>query len=137
MPVAWCLASPAIGEREVAGGLLAHTGRICAVRPVLTLIGDKGFAGQEFEDLVTTGFGLHLVLPDRRDEAPVTARSAGSGSGSSRSTTPSKASWTWNATAAAPPKASTPVSPSGCWPWPCASGTTGPPPNPSSVADRL
>jgi hypothetical protein len=36
----------------------------------LTLIGDKGFAGREFEDLLTTGYGLHLVRPDRRDEAP-------------------------------------------------------------------
>jgi hypothetical protein len=66
MPVAWCLASPAIGEREVAGGLLAHTGRICAVRPVLTLIGDKGFAGQEFEDLVTTGFVQPPTSSDAR-----------------------------------------------------------------------
>jgi len=40
------------------------------LRPGLTLIGDKGFAGREFEDLVTTGFGLRLVRPDRRDEAP-------------------------------------------------------------------
>jgi len=27
-------------------------------------------AGQEFEDLVSTGFGLRLIRPDRRDEAP-------------------------------------------------------------------
>jgi hypothetical protein len=40
------------------------------LRPGLILIGDKGFAGQDFEDLVTTGFGLHLVRPDRRDETP-------------------------------------------------------------------
>ena len=63
---------------------------------------------------------------------PGTGRSAGSGNGSNRSTTPSKASSTWNDTAAAPPRASTPASPSGCWPWPPPSGTTGPPPNPSS-----
>jgi hypothetical protein len=66
MPAAWCLADPKIGEREVAAGLLAHA----ALRPGLTLIGDKGFAGQEFEDLVTTGYRLRLVRPDRRDEAP-------------------------------------------------------------------
>src|SRR5215475_15595167 len=70
MPVAWCLASPAIGEREVAAGLLAHAARTGALRPGLTLIGDKGFAGRNFEDLVTSGFGLRLVRPDRRDEAP-------------------------------------------------------------------
>ena len=70
MPVAWCLASPAIGEREVAAELLAHAARNHALRPGLILIGDKGFAGREFDDLVTAGFGLHLVRPDRRDEAP-------------------------------------------------------------------
>ncbi len=70
MPAAWCLASPGIGEREVAAGLLAHAARAGALRPGLTLIGDKGFAGRQFEELVTRGFGLRLVRPDRRDEAP-------------------------------------------------------------------
>ena len=71
MPVAWCLASPKIGR---AGGrrqtCSRHAARTGALRPGLTLIGDKGFAGREFEDLVTAGYGLHLVRPDRRDEAP-------------------------------------------------------------------
>jgi hypothetical protein len=70
MPAAWCLADPEIGEREVAAGLLAHAARTGALRPGLTLIGDKGFAGRDFEDLVAGGFGLRLVRPDRRDEAP-------------------------------------------------------------------
>ena len=70
MPAAWCLADPKIGEREVAGELLAHAARAGALRPGLTLIGDKGFAGRDFEDLVTAGYGLHLIRPDRRDEAP-------------------------------------------------------------------
>jgi hypothetical protein len=70
MPVAWCLADPKIGEREAAAELLAHAARTGALRPGLILIGDKGFAGREFEDLVTTGFQMHLVRPDRRDEAP-------------------------------------------------------------------
>jgi hypothetical protein len=70
MPVAWCLADPRLGEREVAAELLAHAARTGALRPGLTLIGDKGFAGRDFEDLVTAGFGLHLARPDRRDEAP-------------------------------------------------------------------
>jgi hypothetical protein len=38
--------------------------------PGLILIGDKGFAGREFEDLVTTEFKMRLVRPDRKDEAP-------------------------------------------------------------------
>jgi hypothetical protein len=70
MPVAWCLASPKIGEREAAAELLAHAARTGALQPGLTLIGDKGFAGRDFENLVTTGYGLHLVRPDRRDEPP-------------------------------------------------------------------
>jgi hypothetical protein len=129
MPVAWCLASPKIGEREVAAELLAHAARSGALRPGLILIGDKGFAGRDFEDLVSAGFGLRLVRPTAATRHPATARSAGSGNGSSRSTTPSRASSTWNDTAAALPRASTPASPSGCWPWPQPSGTTGPPPN--------
>src|SRR6201996_7469777 len=70
MPVAWCLADPKLGEREVAGELLARAARAGALRPGLILIGDKGFAGRGFEDLVTTGYGLRLVRPDRKDEAP-------------------------------------------------------------------
>jgi hypothetical protein len=70
MPAAWCLADPKIGEREVAADLLAHAARTGSLRPGLTLIGDKGFAGRDFEDLVTTEFSMHLVRPDRRDEAP-------------------------------------------------------------------
>ena len=61
---------PKIGEREVAGELLAHAARAGALRPGLILIGDKGFAGREFEDLVTTEFKMSLIRPDRRDEAP-------------------------------------------------------------------
>jgi hypothetical protein len=70
MPVAWCLASPKIGEREVAAALLAHAARAGSLRPGLTRIGDKGFAATESEDLAATGFGLRLIRPDRRDEAP-------------------------------------------------------------------
>lgn len=35
---------------------------------IANLISDKGSAGQDFQDLVT-GTGLHLIRPDRRDEA--------------------------------------------------------------------
>ena len=70
MPAAWCLASPKLGEREVAAELLAHAARTGALRPGLTLIGDKGFAGRDFEDLVTSDFKMSLIRPDRRGEAP-------------------------------------------------------------------
>ena len=36
MPVAWCLADPKLGEREVAGELLAHAAQTGALRPGLT-----------------------------------------------------------------------------------------------------
>jgi Transposase DDE domain len=45
MPVAWCLADPKIGEREVAAALLAHAARTGALRPGLILIGDKTSGG--------------------------------------------------------------------------------------------
>jgi hypothetical protein len=35
MPVAWCLATPNIGECEVAAELLAHAARTGALRPGL------------------------------------------------------------------------------------------------------
>ena len=59
--MAWCLVSPKTGEREVAAELLAHACRAGALRPGLILIGGKGFAGREFEDLLTSGFGVHLM----------------------------------------------------------------------------
>jgi hypothetical protein len=78
----------------VAAELLAHAAPTSAPRAGLTLIGDKGFVGQDFEELATVGFGMSLVRLDRRDKAPGTGRSAGSASGSSRSTASSKASST-------------------------------------------
>ena len=36
----------------------------------LTPIVDKGLARQDFEDLLNTRLRLHLIRPDRRDEAP-------------------------------------------------------------------
>jgi len=67
-PRAVALTSAKVDEKEVCLQLVAR----CRRHPgqFLTLIGDKGFAGREFEDLVTTGFGLRLVRPDRRDEPP-------------------------------------------------------------------
>jgi hypothetical protein len=65
LPVAWCLASPKLGEREVVADLLDHEcGRL---RPGLLLVGDKGFAGRDFEQLIA-GYGARLLRPDRADE---------------------------------------------------------------------
>ncbi len=64
LPVAWALADPKLGEREVVRDLLDQSRPL---RPGQVLLADKGFAGREFEDAVA-GHGAHLVRPDRRDE---------------------------------------------------------------------
>jgi hypothetical protein len=65
LPVAWCLATPKLGEREVVAAMLDHERE--RLRPGLLIVGDKGFAGQEFEQLVA-GYGAALLRPDRVDE---------------------------------------------------------------------
>jgi Transposase DDE domain len=67
LPVAWCLASPKLGEREVVAALLEHERQ--RLRPGLVVLADKGLAGRDFEQLVT-GYGAVLVRPDRADEPP-------------------------------------------------------------------
>jgi Transposase DDE domain len=65
LPIAWCLATPKLGEREVVAAMLDHERP--RLRPGLLILADKGFAGQEFEQLVAT-HGAVLVRPDRADE---------------------------------------------------------------------
>ena len=133
MPVAWCLASPKIGEREVAAGAAGarrpHRGAAARADP------DRGQGLRRARTSRTwspTTSGCAWSARIAATSHPAMGRSGGSASGSNRSTTPSKASSTWNATAAGPRRASIPGSPSACSPWPLPSGTTGPPPNPSS-----
>jgi hypothetical protein len=65
LPVAWCLATPKLGEREVVAALLDHErGRL---RPGLVIVADKGFAGHEF-DQVVAAHGAVLLRPDRAGE---------------------------------------------------------------------
>jgi Transposase DDE domain len=65
LPVAWCLATPKLGEREVVAALLDH--ERARLRPGLLILADKGFAGRDFERLVA-GYGAALARPDRADE---------------------------------------------------------------------
>jgi hypothetical protein len=65
LPLAWCLASPKLGEREVVAALLDH--ERSRLRAGLVILADKGFAGQEFEQLVAA-HGAVLLRPDRADE---------------------------------------------------------------------
>ncbi|HZA84972.1 MAG TPA: IS982 family transposase [Actinomycetes bacterium] len=67
LPVAWCLASPKLGEREVVAALLEH--ERSRLRSGLVLLADKGLAGRDFEQLVR-GHGAVLLRPDRADEPP-------------------------------------------------------------------
>jgi Transposase DDE domain len=65
LPVAWCLATPRLGEREVVAALLDQ--ERSRLRPGLVILADKGFAGQDFEQLVGA-HGAVLLRPDRADE---------------------------------------------------------------------
>jgi hypothetical protein len=67
LPVAWCLANPGQGEREVAEGLLDQAARQCLLRPGMVILADKGLAGRRF-DAVVAELGAVLVRPDRQDE---------------------------------------------------------------------
>jgi hypothetical protein len=65
LPVAWCLATPKLGEREVVAALLDHERR--RLRPGLLILADKGFASRDFEQLVA-GYGAALARPHRADQ---------------------------------------------------------------------
>jgi hypothetical protein len=67
MPIVWCLADPKLGEREVAADLLGHAQDLTALPTGVVVIGDKGFAGREFERDMTE-LAITFVRPDRRDE---------------------------------------------------------------------
>lgn len=64
-PIALRITSPKDGERDVALGLLARAqpGR------QITVIGDKGYAGREFE-AAARELGATIVRPRRKDEDP-------------------------------------------------------------------
>lgn len=67
MPVLWALANPKIGEREVTQAMLEEGHHL--IREGQVILGDKGFAGAEFEAFVDS-IGAHLIRPDRKDEKP-------------------------------------------------------------------
>jgi hypothetical protein len=67
LPVAWCLANPSLGERQVAEGLLDRASRQGVLRPGMVVLADKGLAGRSFAQTVAD-LGARLVRPDRADE---------------------------------------------------------------------
>jgi hypothetical protein len=64
-PIALTLASPKDGERDIALGLLERAAR----GRKLTVIGDKGYAGREFE-AAARDLGASIVRPRRKHENP-------------------------------------------------------------------
>jgi hypothetical protein len=67
MPAAWCLASPSLGEREVAEGLLDRAAHQRVLRSGMVVLADKGLAGRAFAQAVAD-LDARLVRPDRADE---------------------------------------------------------------------
>jgi len=117
--VAWCLANPKLGEREVAMALLDRG----SLQPGQVLIVDKGLAGAQVDQHLAD-LARSWSAPTAATSQPGSALCDRSASGSSRSSTPSKANLGWSSTAAGPQPGSTPASPSGCWLWPQPSGST-------------
>jgi hypothetical protein len=68
MPVIWGLANPKVGEREATQALLEKDHHL--VRAGQVILGDKGFAGKDFERFISEDLGAHLIRPDRKDEKP-------------------------------------------------------------------
>jgi Transposase DDE domain len=69
MPISFCLAPANDPEREVATAMLERArerGLLCGGE---IIVGDKGFAGQEFERTVAD-LDATFMRPDRRDEKP-------------------------------------------------------------------
>jgi hypothetical protein len=107
MPMAWCLADPKIGEREVAEGLLAHargTGALehyaaDQVKVLLARPDRKDEEKRRFSNLAGMRQWIEAIFDTLKDQLALDA----------------------------PQPGSTPASPSGYWPWPHASGTTGRP----------
>jgi hypothetical protein len=74
MPINWCLATPRLGERDVAAELLADTPpRLLAGT---TVIGDKGSAGAAFDQHVTD-LGARFQRPGRRTSRPAAMHGIG------------------------------------------------------------
>jgi hypothetical protein len=70
MPVAWCLADPKLGEREVAAEFLGHARDTGALRAGMMVVTDKGLSGRELERYCADQIGILLARPNRKDETP-------------------------------------------------------------------
>jgi hypothetical protein len=69
MPISFCLAPANEPEREVAAALLDRSRRGGLLTGGELIIGDKGLAGAEFEQIVAS-LDAAFARPDRKDERP-------------------------------------------------------------------
>ena len=67
MPIAWCLADPKIGERDVCLDLLTIAVETGQLATGATVLANKGLAGREVEAWISW-LGIRMLRPDRRDE---------------------------------------------------------------------
>jgi len=95
MPIIWALAHPKLGERALVRALLVREHHLVAAGQVI--LGDKGFAGAEFEAFVRDDLGAHLLRPDRRNEPTRHGKLTRYGNGSKPSSIPSKGQLTLEA----------------------------------------
>ncbi len=69
MPISFCLAPANEGEREVAAAMLDRARREGLLCGGEVIVADKGFAGEEFETIVSS-LDATLLRPDRKGEKP-------------------------------------------------------------------
>src|SRR5918992_993305 len=69
MPISFCLAPANEPEREVAAAMLERAHHAGLLTGDEVIVGDKGFAGEEFEQIVAC-FDATLIRPDRKGEQP-------------------------------------------------------------------
>ena len=69
MPIYFALAPANEGEREVAAAMLERARREGLLTGAEIIIADKGFAGQEFEQIIAS-LDATLIRPDRKGEKP-------------------------------------------------------------------
>ncbi|MGH2945305.1 MAG: IS982 family transposase [Solirubrobacteraceae bacterium] len=69
MPISFCLAPANEPEREIAAAMLDRARREGLLTGQEIIVGDKGFAGQELEAIVSS-LDATLIRPDRKDEKP-------------------------------------------------------------------
>lgn len=133
LAVAQVLATPKLGEREVAAALLGGWPATRLLRPGMVIAADKGLAGHRFAQGVGQ-LGAVLVRPDRRDEPHRWGSLGGIRQWIEGMIDTLKDQLGLERHGAHTRKGCGCGSPSGCRPWPPGSGSTGSSASPTSAA---